>query len=98
MTPPDRCPTCDRDTCGLMALGWRVNVWDERWPAANADCHAHAADWRARTIAAESDAAKWRRVAPTIEALRVTAEIEGGDTMAVVEAAMDLLAAAEVAP
>ena len=48
-------PACGDDACSDCA--------DRR------DCEAHAVDWRARALAAEADAARWRKVAPLIERL-----------------------------
>ncbi len=42
-----------------------------------------------------ADAARWRKVAPLIEALHQASMIEAGDPMHVVDAAMELLAATQ---
>ena len=42
-----------------------------------------------------ADATRWRKVAPLIEALHQASMIEAGDPMHVVDAAMELLAAAQ---
>lgn len=44
---------------------------------------------------ATADAARWRKVAPLIEALHQASMIEAGDPMHVVDAAMELLAATQ---
>lgn len=51
-----------------------------------------ASDWRALALAAEADAARWRKVAPLIERMRDVNQ-ECDDATAVVSAAVDLLAA-----
>lgn len=51
-----------------------------------------------RIRSAQAAAARWAKVAPLIERLREAASVEGGDMMAVVAAACDLLAATEVTP
>lgn len=55
VTSPERRPTCDREGCPRRLAPMRISI-----EAAVADCDDHAVDWRARAIAAESDAAKWR--------------------------------------
>ena len=49
----------------------------------------------AESDAAESDAAKWRKVEPMIERLRVAADEDTSDMIHVVDAAIELLAAAK---
>lgn len=48
-----------------------------------------------RAERAFADAARWRKVAPLIEALHQASMIEAGDPMHVVDAAMELLAATQ---
>lgn len=82
MTAPDRCQTCDRAIADASTIGEglcevqasfdskqrRAGGWNL---TARKDCETvHRVDWRARALAAEADAAKWRKVAPLIEALR----------------------------
>ena len=57
--------------------------------------HRTAGGMSARALAAEADAARWRKVAPLIEALHQASMIEAGDPMHVVDAAMELLAATQ---
>jgi len=57
----DRCPRCDRETC--RASSWTTCQGEIQWCYAataeeRADCAAHAVDWRARALAAESALAK----------------------------------------
>ena len=99
----DRCPTCDREGCDgarLLAEHRRAMAGGDH-DAANVTLTEWAAlgcrpvDWRAKFFAAESDAAKWRRVEPLIERLRVAADADTSDTIHVVDAAIELLAAAK---
>ncbi len=92
-----RCPTCDREGCRVEAERRRISgrPCDEQYFAACRDCRAHRVDWRARALAAEADAVRWRTVAPLIEALHQASMIEAGDPMHVVDAAMELLAATQ---
>ena len=75
--PADRCPTCDREGCDgarLLAEHRRAMAGGDH-DAANVTLTEWAAlgcrpvDWRAKFFAAESDAAKWRRVEPLIKRL-----------------------------
>ena len=130
--PADRCPTCDREECGVAAAEARTAAvtipvtpgkngcdckgtfardhnpargcgihgngqpeLEAAWAterSARVDCAAHAAEGRERI---KSDAAKWRRVEPMIERLRVAADEDTSDTIHVVDAAIELLAAAK---
>lgn len=58
----DRCPTCDREACPSLQPSEHIEARRGECPAcaASIDCHAHRVDWRARAIAAESDAQQWR--------------------------------------
>ena len=85
--PADRCPTCDREGCDgarLLAEHRRAMAGGDH-DAANVTLTEWAAlgcrpvDWRARALAAESDAAKWRRVGPMIERLREAAKVARHD-------------------
>ena len=58
---PARCPTCDREECPTIERDRQL------CSRAASDCRAHAVDWRARALAAEADAAKWRKFAPLID-------------------------------
>ena len=83
----DRCPTCDRKGCPAE------NHWKQYRAAEDAGnydlaveslalfdgCGCERVDWRARAIAAESDAAKWRKVEPLIDALREAAKVARHD-------------------
>ena len=66
-----RCPTCDREGCPMLQPTEHVDVGRGDCPACVAfdDCYAHRVDWRARALAAEADADRWRKVAPLIERL-----------------------------
>ena len=73
----DRCPTCDREGCDgarLLAEHRRAMAGGDH-DAANVTLTEWAAlgcrpvDWRAKFFAAESDAAKWRKVEPLIDRL-----------------------------
>lgn len=76
--PPtaDRCPTCDREGCpALRGATWLIEAcacggFDCYLCRNQHDCEAHRVDWRARALAADADAARWRKVAPLIEAMR----------------------------
>jgi hypothetical protein len=80
---PTRCPTCDREGCGVAAAGsfeWTSRTHLDAWRAATSDCQGHAVDWRARALAAEADAARWRKVAPLIATLHRAALIGASHT------------------
>jgi hypothetical protein len=65
-----RCPTCDREGC-RVPIGYDpavTGIGDVDFAAVR-DCYANAVDWRARALAAEADAARWRKVEPLIERL-----------------------------
>lgn len=76
-----RCVSCDRESCPLLDESAYVIVREvpggksytvdacKRAPLER-DCDANRVDWRARAIADGPDAARWREVAPLIEAMR----------------------------
>lgn len=97
-----RCPTCDREGCPrFTGVHEHVEASRAECPGciAATDCAAHRADWRARALAAEANAARWRKVAPLIEAI---ADEMACDRRSIqrnpddlIDAVTDLLAAAQ---
>ena len=75
----NRCPTCDRPRAGDVAVSHSdgctcpgcLSVCWRDWGVL-----CEPADWRARAIA---DAARWRKVAPLIEAMREAAKVAHHD-------------------
>ena len=50
----ERCPYCDRDDCAAW-IGYPTPYDPQAGGAGDADCAAHAIDWRTRCLAAEAD-------------------------------------------
>lgn len=74
---PARCATCDRAECPDLRTQWMYYFE----PAARQDCRAHAVDWRARCLAAETE--RIRQVAD-LQALiehRIAETFAAGATM-----------------
>ena len=80
--PADRCPTCDREGCPTLQPTEHIEASRGDCPACVAfdDCYAHRVDWRARALAAEADADRWRKVAPLIANLHRAALIGASHT------------------
>ena len=78
----------DEDNAKWSRLGFAVR---------NCLAHAVTADqWRARALAAEADAARWRKVAPLIERLRVVERYAwDGPSNALIDALDAILAATQ---
>ena len=76
------CPTCDREGCPTLQPTEHIEASRGDCPACVAfdDCYAHRVDWRARALAAEADAARWRKVAPLIANLHRAALIGASHT------------------
>ena len=86
--PADRCPTCDREGCPAE------DHWKQYRAAEDAgnydlaveslalfdECGCELVDWRARALAAEADADRWRKVAPLIANLHRAALIGASHT------------------
>lgn len=70
MPTADRCPTCDREDCpaACMMRSSPALYTDAQCVAAGRDCRAHAIDWRARCLAAESERDAMREVCEAAEA------------------------------
>ena len=78
--PTDRCPTCDKPRAGDVAVSHAdgcacAGCLSVCWSDWGVMCEP--VDWRARAIAAEPDAERWRKVAPLIERMRPA--VEGRD-------------------
>jgi len=76
------CPTCDREGCPTLQPTEHIEASRGDCPACVAfdDCYAHRVDWRARALAAEADADRWRKVAPLIANLHRAALIGASHT------------------
>ena len=83
-TAPERCTVCDRPLavggCPRFRASSATSWTAHEWKSAAFDCHAHRVDWRARALAAEADATRWRKVAPLIANLHRAALIGASHT------------------
>ena len=59
------CHNCDRPTCALLTLPKPpYGAEADDWNAADADCRAHAVDWRAETMRLRDTLAQVRAAIP----------------------------------